>query len=124
MRQAAHLATVDDFIIDFENGYNQQLAFEGKTLSGGQRQRIAIARALIRTPRLLILDEPGSYLDGGTLRRIITNLSRLPVTPAVLITSHHPRFVDRVDHLHQIEGRRLVPFGLAATAGETEPSSG
>jgi ABC-type multidrug transport system fused ATPase/permease subunit len=106
--QAAHLATVDDFIVDFPLGYDHPLGFEGRTLSGGQRQRIAIARALVRSPELIILDEPASHLDAGTLHRVIRNLSRLPTNPAILITSHHPRVVDSVDRLYHIEGRRLM----------------
>ncbi len=118
--QAAHLATVDDFIVDFEDGYEHELAFDGKTLSGGQRQRIAIARALIRDPQVLILDEPTSYLDAGTLRRVIANISRLPSNPAVLITSHHPRVIDSVDHLYRIEGRRLIEDTTVRTPDEDE----
>lgn len=106
--QAAHLATVDDFIVDFAEGYDHELGFDGRTLSGGQRQRIAIARALIRNPQLLILDEPTSHLDTGTLHRIITNISRLPGKPTVVITSHHPRAIDSVDRLYHLEGRRLI----------------
>ena len=106
--QAAHIGTVDDFIVDFPLGYDHMLGAEGRTLSGGQRHRIAIARALIRNPQLVILDEPTSHLDAGTLHRIITNLSRLPSNPAILITTHHPRVIDSVDHLYHIEGRRLI----------------
>lgn len=106
--QAAHLSTVDDFIVDFEDGYDHVLGFGGRMLSSGQRQRIAIARALSRSPQLLILDEPTSYLDTGTLRRIIANLSRLPRQPTILITSHRPRVIDTIDHLYLIEGRRLI----------------
>jgi ATP-binding cassette subfamily B protein len=118
--QAAHLATVDDFIVDFEDGYEHELAFDGKTLSGGQRQRIAIARALVRDPQVLILDEPTSYLDAGTLRRVIANISRLPNNPAVLITSHHPRVIDSVDHLYRIEGRRLIEDTTVGSPNEDE----
>jgi ABC-type bacteriocin/lantibiotic exporter with double-glycine peptidase domain len=118
--QAAHLATVDDFIVDFEDGYEHELAFDGKTLSGGQRQRIAIARALVRDPQVLILDEPTSYLDAGTLRRVIANISRLPNNPAVLITSHHPRVIDSVDHLYRIEGRRLIEDTRVGSPNEDE----
>ncbi|MEA2001924.1 MAG: ABC transporter ATP-binding protein [Actinomycetota bacterium] len=121
--QAAHLATVDDFIVDFEDGYDHELAFDGKTLSGGQRQRIAIARALIRDPQVLILDEPTSHLDAGTLRRVIANISRLPNNPAVLITSHHPRVIDSVDHLYRIEGRRLIEDTTVGTGDEDKTSA-
>jgi ATP-binding cassette subfamily B protein len=106
--QAAHLSTVDDFIVDFEEGYEHTLGFGGRTLSAGQRQRIAIARALIRAPQLLILDEPTSYLDVGTLSRVIANLARLKNRPTVLVTSHRPRVIDTIDRLYRIEGRRLI----------------
>lgn len=123
--QAAHLATVDDFIVDFDGGYEHLLGFEGRTLSGGQRQRIAIARALIRAPQLLILDEPTSHLDTGTLRRIINNISRLPKQPTVLITSHHPRAIDSIDVLYRIEGRQLIKepdLGVPDDADSATPS--
>jgi ABC-type bacteriocin/lantibiotic exporter with double-glycine peptidase domain len=116
--QAAHLSTVDDFIVDFPLGYDHVLGFEGRTLSGGQRQRIAIARALIRNPQLVILDEPTSHLDAGTLHRIITNLTRLPTKPAILITTHHPRVIDSVDHFYHIEGRRLIHDDVVEPATE------
>ncbi|MCP4964794.1 MAG: ABC transporter ATP-binding protein [bacterium] len=106
--QAAHLATVDDFIVDFAGGYDHQLGFGGRTLSGGQRQRIAIARALVRNPELLVMDEPTSHLDIGTLRRIIANISRGPTRPTVVITSHHPRAIENVDRFYRIEGRQLI----------------
>lgn len=106
--QAAHLSTVDDFIVDFSGGYAHELGFGGRTLSGGQRQRIAIARALVRNPELLIMDEPTSHLDIGTLRRIIANISRLPSQPTVVVTSHHPRAIENVDRFYRIEGRQLI----------------
>ena len=75
----------------------------GQHLSGGQRQRIAIARAMIRKPRLLVLDEATTALDPATERAICATLRELAKNVTILAISHQPAMVDTADHVYRIE---------------------
>ena len=70
LEEAAKLAGAHEFIERFEDGYDHLLAQGGTNLSGGQRQRLAMARALVRKPRLLIFDDSFSALDGITEQQV------------------------------------------------------
>jgi ATP-binding cassette, subfamily B, bacterial len=96
---AAIAANAHDFIRDLPEGYDTVLHEQGANLSGGQRQRLAIARALLRDPRVLILDEPTSALDAITERQVMEALERLRKGRTTLIIAHRlatARGADRI----------------------------
>jgi ABC-type bacteriocin/lantibiotic exporter with double-glycine peptidase domain len=90
-------------------GLHTPLGDEGVGLSGGQKQRLAIARALARRPRVLVLDEATSHLDGPTELRVTANLQALAVTRVVI--AHRLSTVRRADKILFLEGGRLQAVG-------------
>lgn len=84
IERAARLACLHDEIAAMAMGYRTQLAQRGTGLSGGQRQRLALARALVRDPRILLLDEATSHLDAATEARIHHNLAGLRCVQIVI----------------------------------------
>jgi ABC-type multidrug transport system fused ATPase/permease subunit len=109
--EAAELATADEFIRDMPDGYETRTGDNGVLLSGGQRQRIAIARALLRRPRLLILDEPTNHLDVQAVHGFLRNLAAMKDRPATLIISHDMEVVRHSDTIYALEGGRAIPQG-------------
>lgn len=101
--QAARLATADDFIRDLPDGYETLVGDNGVLLSGGQRQRISIARALLRRPKLLILDEPSNHIDSATVGRLMHNLKGMTPCPTTLIISHDREVVRHARHTYIIQ---------------------
>jgi ATP-binding cassette subfamily B protein len=105
---AARLSTAAAFIDELPLGYDTPVGDEGELLSGGQRQRIAIARALLRDPRLLILDEPSSSLDRHATDALLRNLHTLPERPAVLLVTHDDVVARAAERVISIRDGRIA----------------
>jgi ATP-binding cassette subfamily B protein/subfamily B ATP-binding cassette protein MsbA len=107
-RQAARLAYADDFIRHLPDGYATQVGTDGHRLSGGQRQRIALARAILRNPDLLILDEATSQIDMESEQLIRQSLSEFSRGRSTLIITHREALLAFADEIYQMEDGRLV----------------
>jgi ATP-binding cassette, subfamily B, bacterial len=108
VRTAAATATAADFIEALPQGYATPVGDEGAGLSGGQRQRIAIARALMGTPALLILDEPTTYLDDRAVHALLDRLLASEQAPTVLLITHDPHVAAYADRVVELRDGRVV----------------
>jgi ABC-type multidrug transport system fused ATPase/permease subunit len=111
LRRAARIAGADGFIRALPQGYQTPLGRSGAKLSVGQRQRLSIARALVRSPRLLILDEPTSALDPETEHQLVRALREASRERAVLVIAHRLSTVRDADVIHFVEAGRIVESG-------------
>jgi ATP-binding cassette, subfamily B, bacterial MsbA len=111
VRRAASDANVDEYVQGFAEGYATQVGERGVRLSGGERQRIAIARAVLRNPRILILDEATSALDSHSEAMIEEALDRLLPGRTTLIIAHRLTTVRRAHKVLFIEAGRVVEIG-------------
>jgi ABC-type bacteriocin/lantibiotic exporter with double-glycine peptidase domain len=100
---ACRKACVHDVIAAMPNGYGTRLQYQGKNLSGGQRQRLALARALLREPDVLILDEGTSALDKVTQARVVENILQEYSTKIVVFVTHDPYVMGRVDEVIDLD---------------------
>jgi ABC-type bacteriocin/lantibiotic exporter with double-glycine peptidase domain len=104
---AATLAAVSEFVDELPSGYETQIGDEGVRLSAGQRQRIALARALLGSPALLMLDEPTSHLDPETADLVLDNLMGLEPQPTLLLVTHDPLVAERADRVVEVRGGKV-----------------
>lgn len=108
---AAREANVDEYVRSFPEGYATEVGERGVRLSGGERQRIAIARAILRDPRILILDEATSALDSHSEAMIEQALDRLLPGRTTLIIAHRLSTIRRADKVLYIEAGRVLEIG-------------
>jgi len=111
VRAAAREANVEDFVAGFPQGFATEVGERGVRLSGGERQRIAIARAILRDPRILILDEATSALDSHSEAMIESALDRLLPGRTTLIIAHRLSTIRRAHKVLYIEGGRVLEVG-------------
>jgi ATP-binding cassette subfamily B protein len=115
IERAARLACADEFVRVFPEGYDTILGQAGVNLSGGQKQRLSIARALIRAPRILILDDCTSALDAFTEAAVLKGLRSEAGKMTVLIISQRVSTVMRADRILCLEDGLLRGFGTHET---------
>jgi subfamily B ATP-binding cassette protein MsbA len=118
---AAQAANAHDFISQLPDGYETMVGERGVKLSGGQRQRIAIARAILKNPHFLILDEATSSLDNESERLVQDALERLMEGRTTLVIAHRLTTVERADEIVVLKDGEIVERGthknLLAQAG-------
>jgi len=108
---AAKQANAHEFIIEMTNGYQTDIGERGVSLSGGQRQRIAIARAILKDPRILILDEATSSLDTSSEALVQQALERVMMNRTTFVIAHRLSTIIKADKIVALENGSIVEIG-------------
>lgn len=111
LHQACRDAEIHDFIASLPEGYSTQVGIKGVALSGGQKQRLAIARALVRNPRLLLLDEATSNLDSETEKTVQEVFERTKKTRTMIVVAHRLATVQNADVIFVLGDGRVLEKG-------------
>ena len=111
--EAARIASAHQFIIKYPEGYETMVGLGGKDLSGGEKQRISIARAVLRDPRILILDEATAAMDTQTERQIQASLTRLAKGRTTIMIAHRLSTLRDADFLVVVENGKMPEKGTA-----------
>lgn len=107
-REAARLAQVDSFVDQLPDGYASEVGECGKNLSAGQRQRVALARAIVADPRILILDEATSQMDGSTEQRLHQSLGPFIKSRTTILITHRLSTINLADRVIVMDKGRVV----------------
>ncbi|MBX6375491.1 MAG: ABC transporter ATP-binding protein/permease [Acetobacteraceae bacterium] len=113
--RAAKLAQVHDFVMRLPDGYDTMVGERGLKLSGGEKQRVAIARTILKNPRILILDEATSALDTRTEQEIQSALRQVSRNRTTLVIAHRLSTVVEADEIIVLQDGRVVERGNHAT---------
>ncbi|MDC0389905.1 ABC transporter ATP-binding protein/permease [Flavobacteriaceae bacterium] len=111
LENAAKNACIFDDIISFKDGFHTLLGERGVNLSGGQKQRIAIARAIIKEPKILILDDSLSAVDTETEEKILSNVSRISKNITLIIATHRISSAKKCDKILVLENGKVIEYG-------------
>jgi ATP-binding cassette subfamily B protein len=111
IREAARIANIDDFISGLSNGYDTVVGERGYRLSGGEKQRVAIARVLLKDPKILILDEATSHLDAANEALIQEALERVMEGRTSLVIAHRLSTILAADEIYVLDGGKVVESG-------------
>jgi ABC-type multidrug transport system fused ATPase/permease subunit len=111
VEEAARIANIHDFICSQEKGYETDVGERGVTLSGGEKQRMCLARAILKNPPVIILDEATSSLDSNSEQLIQEALSRVLVDKTAIIIAHRLSTVQHADRIITLDGGRIVAEG-------------
>lgn len=109
--RAAELAEAHEFVMALPNGYDTQVGERGVRLSGGQRQRLTIARALVRDPSILVLDEATSAVDNETEAAIQRSLLRVSHQRTTIVIAHRLSTIRHADAIHVLQDGRVAERG-------------
>ena len=109
--EASNIAGVTDFTKKMNNGLDYQLSEGGKDLSGGQRQAIALARAIVRKPSIILLDEPTSAMDLTSERQIIQNLKSYFNKQTLIVVTHRMSLLQLVDRVIAVDDGKVTVDG-------------
>lgn len=117
---ALRLAQADGFVAALPDGLDTRVGERGTSLSGGQRQRLALARALVRRPRLLVLDDATSALDPAVERAVLDGLGAQGLGTTVVVVASRPATIALADEVVHLEHGRVVDRGTAAELAERD----
>jgi len=112
LRDICKYVELDEFIMNMPEGYNTVVGDRGAMLSGGQRQRISIARALIKKPDILILDEVTSALDKNTASKVVENIIKYMSGKTIIVVTHRDDILKYADYIYHLKDGMIAQKSL------------